>query len=380
MCSSDLLKCQNFSTDTDGDGYGTTPFKCMCVAAGVIKVTKPGDCVDTNASVNPGSTEICNAVDDNCNGTTDEGCDDDKDGFCDANMTYVAPPTPPVCPQGPGDTDDTDPKINPAGSEICDGKDNDSNGKIDEGCDDDKDGYCDAGMFTVGTPAVCPKGGGDCADTVKAINPGAKEDCTTDVDDNCNGSNNDLGAAECTPFFFDADGDKWGTTSSKCFCVPVGQYAAVNPGDCNDDNAAINPAAAEKCDNVDNNCDAVIDEKCDADGDGYCAAGAVVVGSPKVCPSGADDCDDSDPTVNPSQAEVCGNGKDDNCNGSQNDVGAIGCTNFYADSDGDTFGLDTSKKCLCVPQGAFSSTTGGDCNDADKAINPGATEIGRAHV
>ncbi len=366
--------CLNFYTDVDGDTYGTTPFKCMCVASGVIKVNKPGDCADTNTAVNPGATEICNNVDDDCNGQTDEGCDDDLDGFCDANMTYVAPPTPGICPQGPGDTDDTDPKINPAGTEICDGKDNDSNGKIDEGCDDDKDGYCDTGMFTSGKPPACPKGGGDCDDTSSLINPGVQEECTTAVDDNCNGTTNDLGAVDCTPFFFDGDVDKWGTTASKCFCVPVGQYSAINPGDCNDDVSAINPAVAEICDGIDNNCDGNTDESCDADGDGYCAVGKILVGLPAICPSGPGDCNDGDPAVNPAKAEVCGNGKDDNCDGSQNDLGAVGCTQFFADGDGDSYGLNTSKKCLCVPQGAFASTTGGDCNDADKTVNPGATE------
>lgn len=44
-------------TDADGDGY----------------TTAQGDCDDSNANVNPGATELANALDDNCNGVTDEG-------------------------------------------------------------------------------------------------------------------------------------------------------------------------------------------------------------------------------------------------------------------------------------------------------------------
>ncbi len=368
------LNCINFYTDVDTDTYGTTPFKCVCTATGLTTSKKPGDCNDANAAINPGATEICDNIDNDCNGLTDEGCDDDKDGYCDANMTYVSPPTPAVCPNGPGDTDDTDPKINPAGQEICDNKDNNSNGQTDEGCDDDKDGYCDASMYTSGKPTICPGGGGDCVDTDKLINPGMQESCDTVVDDNCNGSTNDINAIDCTPFFSDTDGDKWGTSSVKCFCLPVGQFNAINPGDCNDSNKAINPAAVEICDDIDNNCDGQTDEGCDVDGDGYCDATKVVLGVPKICLSGPGDCDDSDAQVNPGKAEVCGNGKDDNCNGTQNDINAIGCVIFYADSDGDNYGFDTSKKCLCVGAGAFSATTGGDCNDNDKTINPAAIE------
>jgi len=465
-------KCVNFYTDLDGDLWGTTPFKCMCQGAGAVTAKEPGDCVDSNAGINPAAAEICNDLDDNCNTVKDEGCDDDKDGYCDTGLNYVpvagqtdvcnkasdgAPlnlacpagssitavkfaaygtvtgscPTftkgtcdaggvvpwvqsqcigktscsfinfhltvgdpcvnvvktmaviltctssqsaaPPICPLGPGDTDDNDPAINPAGKEICDGKDNNSDGQTDEDCDKDKDGYCDAGMFTVGKPQACPLGGGDCNDTVAQINPGVAEDCKTPADDNCNGGNNDLGAVDCTPYFFDNDGDKWGTTGNKCFCQPVGQYSAINPGDCNDDNKAINPQAKEICDNLDNDCDKEVDNTCDDDGDGYCDAAVPIVGTPTLCQNGGGDCNDTDAQVNPGKAEVCGNGKDDNCSGGDNDQNAIGCIAFYSDADGDTYGVGT-KKCQCVPSGTFTATNDTDCDDNDKAINLAAAE------
>ena len=56
---------------------------------------------------------------------------------------------------------------------------------IDVDCDKDADGYCDINKKTIGKPASCPKGGLDCNDSAKTVNPGAPELCNA-KDDNCN--------------------------------------------------------------------------------------------------------------------------------------------------------------------------------------------------
>ena len=71
----------------------------------------PGDCNDLNPTINPGMSEACNNVDDNCIGGVDEGCDDDQDGYNDQAIPVLGSPT--VCPAGGGDCDDTNGSINP---------------------------------------------------------------------------------------------------------------------------------------------------------------------------------------------------------------------------------------------------------------------------
>jgi hypothetical protein len=182
--------------DADGDGY-----------------TSDVDCNDNNASIHPGATEVCNGVDDNCNGSVDEGFDKDGDGFTTCG----------------GDCNDANPAIRPGATEVCNSIDDDCDGLIDEGFDQDGDGY-----------TTC---GGDCNDANPQIHPNQPELCNG-IDDNCNGQVDEA---------FDADGDG---------------YTAC-AGDCNDGNAAIHPGAVEVCDGLDDDCDGLVDEGFpDTDGDG----------------------------------------------------------------------------------------------------------------
>lgn len=96
----------------------------------------------------------------------------------------------------------------------------------------------------------------------------------------------------------------------------------------------------------------------DADGDGSPAE---------------EDCDDADPTVFPGADELCGGG-DEDCDGEVDEADAVDAGTWFFDDDGDGYGNQMQPQRACV-QPADTIETGGDCNDADSAIHPDATEI-----
>ncbi|MCX7769406.1 MAG: MopE-related protein [Flavobacteriales bacterium] len=68
------LPLYTFYYDADGDGYGDASTTTSDCAAPPGYVSDNSDCDDAIASVNPGATEnFCNGLDDNCNGSVDEG-------------------------------------------------------------------------------------------------------------------------------------------------------------------------------------------------------------------------------------------------------------------------------------------------------------------
>jgi hypothetical protein len=108
--------------DADGDGFGderATP-ELGCGHAGFA--TQSGDCDDTNPQINPSSPEVCNGVDDDCNGALDGPDEDsDHDGYAD-----------PACAGAMGtDCDDEEARSHPGGIEVCDGVDDDCDGTRD---------------------------------------------------------------------------------------------------------------------------------------------------------------------------------------------------------------------------------------------------------
>ncbi len=115
-----------------------------------------GDCDDEDATVHPGAAELCNGVDDDCNGVVDDPPDADADGYT-------------ICD---GECDDGDTAIHPGATELCDGVDNDCSGIVDDPPDADGDGV-----------DPCH---GDCDDGDPEVHPGAEE-IADSVDNDCDG-------------------------------------------------------------------------------------------------------------------------------------------------------------------------------------------------
>ena len=195
---------------------------------------------------------------------------------------------------------------------------------------------------------------GDCNDDDASINPDAYETCD-EVDNDCDGDV-DEEAVDSVIGFIDADGDGYGDDRFPTVACALAPGFVEIGGDCDDTNATTHPDAAERCDDIDNDCDREVDEDvmrtwyADVDGDGYGDADAAIAScDPGPGFAATDtDCDDTNPAVNPGAVEIC-DGEDNNCNGSD-DEDAIDATPWYADGDGDGYGDGASTiACTAVP-------------------------------
>ena len=215
------------------------------------------------------------------------------------------------------DCDDTRAEIRPIADEVCDGVDNNCNGSIDEGLpvyeyyeDKDGDGFGAGVAQSSCLTAIAGKvrQGGDCDDTDVNVHPGAAEYCNG-RDDDCNGQVDDNVVSR--DYFTDNVGDGYGTGAATASCKQSVPGKAPKSGDCNDADPAIHPGATEVCNNKDDNCDGQTDETFANKGAG-CVTGEQGVCSVgwKQCVSGFEQC----VHVTPPSSEVC-DGLDNSCNG-----------------------------------------------------------------
>ena len=301
---------RTFFPDADGDGYGDPDGAPVDGCDPPMGFVEDGtDCEDDDRNINPGAGEDCDGIDNNCDGVLGGmvgGIPEDADGDGDWSG----------CGLVPGDCDETNPAVYRGAPELCDGLDNDCDGFFDgEGEDDDGDGYADATCggddcddtnpsFRPGAPEVCDGrdtncdgmptiadadgdghgasscGGDDCDDSRPTVFTGAPELCDG-FDNDCNGRLDGPGE----------DSDRDGFASMGC-----------GGDDCDDTDARFRPGAPEGCDGIDYNCDGEANAR-DDDGDGF---GDVSCGGT--------DCDDTNPLVRPDALEQC-NGIDDDCDG-----------------------------------------------------------------
>lgn len=151
--------------------------------------------------------------------------------------------------------------------------------------------------------------------------------------------------------------------------------------DCDDGSGGVHPGATERCNEVDDDCDALIDESAvdatgwyaDKDADGFgdggdrfasCAPPAGRVGND-------DDCDDDDDEVHPDASETCDH-RDEDCDGVE-DEDAIDLTAVWLDYDEDGYGGGIAYD-VCFPT-REEALVDGDCDDGDDDVHPGAAEV-----
>lgn len=303
---------------------------------------------------------------------------------------------------------------------------------------------------------------GDCNDAVSGINAAGSEICGNGIDEDCSGADLACGTAGCMDmmacnynpaatiddesciapslWYLDADNDGYYVSDSMACAAPTSDYTAMmgTEGDCNDAQAAINAAALEVCDEIDNDCDEEFDEfvqntyYLDADNDGFgdsnvsilaCTAVLGYVDNSDDCDDALllyqdndgdsfggsvlascgeltnSDCDDANAAIYPGATEFCENNIDENCDGSDDVcIGIPGCTNplacnfdplaesdngscsfgalWYLDADADGFAADTITSCSQPSVDYTSSVLPlNDCNDSDALVNPSATEL-----
>gem|GEM_PF-1736132 len=358
-----------FYRDADGDGYGDPNVSTQACPRPAGYVLDNTDCDDTHASVHPGAAEVCDGLDNDCDGQIDEGVqstyyyDSDGDGYGDPNVSVTTCPAPPNYVSNNTDCDDNNTAINPATVWYKDA---------------DGDGYSDG---TTATQCTRPAGyklaseliatSGDCDDNDASINATLTWYKDADGDGYSDGAtatqcerptgyklaleliatsgdcdDNDAALNPATIWYKDADNDGYsdGNTTTQCD-RPTGYKLAIEliatSGDCDDNDAALNPATVwyKDADN-DGYSDGNTTTQCDRP-TGYKLAIELIATS--------GDCDDNNAIINPA-------------------------TVWYKDADNDGYS-DGSSVIQCERPTGYKlaselTTTSGDCDDNNAIINP----------
>ena len=324
----DANGCSAAQRDADSDGYEAIQWGGL-------------DCNDSNPAINPGAAEVCDGVDNNCNGQIDEGCSSLYNLLVSlsSNRSGAVPLSGQIVSGNIYVFTGPDTAVKRVSFSL-------------DGVPHSVENYAPFDFEGTGVGNVAlPFDTTQLTDDVHQITATIElTNGSTEPPVTANFTVNNGGGGPG-----DTDGDGVEDALDLCPGTPVGQTVDANgcsaaqrdvdqdlfewiledgtPGpDCNDADPAINPGAAEVCDGVDNNCNGQIDEGCppvDTDGDG-------VEDALDLCPG-----------------TLAGQAVDTN-----------GCTAAQRDVDQDLFEWILE-----------DGTPGPDCNDSDPAINPGATEV-----
>jgi len=387
-------------SDNDGDGAtDCADTGCAGATGGATTNCGVGACARTgnytctggvavsNCTPGTGTAEVCNSVDDNCDGTVDNitsaACTTGLPGVCSAGTTACSGGQL-VCNQNQQPT-----------AEVCDGLDNNCDGTVDNGiasvaCNTGLPGICAAGTTAcVGGATVCNQTNqagveqfptncadgldNDCDGLADAADPG----CAVAAEANCfDGSdNNQDGLTDC------ADPTCAGATGGTTTTCGVGACANTGNQICQGGvpvpNCTPLPAGTETCNNIDDNCDGTVDNGIAAVpsvcGTGICAATGQI-----TCVGGqlVDSCIPGTP-----QAEVCNN-LDDDCNGVIDNIAAVptSCGVGACASTGQLVcqGGNTVDTCTPLPAGVEGPFTSATCNDGIDNDCDGTTDAADA--
>ena len=364
-----LEVCDSQGVDEDCDGIANAGCSCTtpgatqpcCSARGTqtCEVADGGGTSLSACSVSP-TAEVCNGVDDDCDGQTDEmapvsnpdGGTQPIDGgvalsdgtcavglgVCAATGTTSCASAALVCSATPG---------TPA-TETCNGLDDDCDGQVDEGCNctngatracySGPTGTAGVGACRAGTQTCVTGNWAGCMGEVLPVT-----DTCNNTDDDCDGQTDEgFGTSSCGV----------GACARTVNVCVGGATQTCTPG----------APTTEVCNGADDNCNGQTDEgfgtvSC---GVGACARSlnSCVAGVPQTCVAGTP------------ATEVC-NGADDNCNGQTDEGLLIACS---ADPDGDRYASSSTTVMLCpdssrtlygfCPVGyvAPASSLGADCS------------------
>ncbi|MFO0679173.1 MAG: putative metal-binding motif-containing protein [Polyangiaceae bacterium] len=323
-CNSGYIACsgacatnasKTWYRDQDGDGYGTSGTTTIACTQPVGYVANSSDCNDLSSAVSPAATEICDNVDNNCSGATDEGCDDDNDDHCDKAIaktavsvaTCVASGTSAWAAGSGDDCNDSSTAVYTGRTETCSdvGTDNDCDGNANEiangitngaACSSSGLGVCQPGTYQcVSNAATC----------VSTLGPSSESCSNTGTDNDCDGN-----ASELTDGVFSGDAC---STGSSGICAAGTRACSGGTLVCNQ----TTPQGTESCSNqgTDNDCDGNASELIDAvfAGD-FCTTGlsGVCAAGTRACSGGTLVCNQT----TPQGTESCSNtGADNDCDG-----------------------------------------------------------------